>query len=202
MQLTQPYVELNKDVVGYMLNSPLYSENQLIIWDLQEKLKDTFGDIIWNLPAKSLHITLMDWVAPLADYDQDKDALFREIFDKYDQTLRETIQAVHLIRVTFTEVHVSSGGIYITGTDQGQFDYIRNNFLEKIELLVGTKRPPTIIHTTIARFTSATDLKPIQEFIDGELIQFEQIIDEFVLVRETKIPMLEYEIIETYPLPE
>lgn len=202
MELTQPYVELNKDVVGYMLNSPLYPENQLIIRGLQEKLKNTFGDIIWNLPAKSLHITLMDWVAPLVDYDQDKDALFREIFDKYDQTLRETIQAVHLTRVTFSEVHVSSAGIYITGTDQGQFDYIRNNFLEKIELLVGTKRPPTIVHTTIARFMSATNLKPIQEFMAGELIQFEQIIDEFVLVRETKIPMLEHEIIETYPLPE
>jgi hypothetical protein len=202
MELTQPYVELNKDVVGYMLNSPLSPKNQLIIRDLQEKLENTFGDIIWSLPAKSLHITLMDWVAPLVDYDQDKDRLFREIFDKYDQTFRETTQGVHLIRVTFSEVHVSSGGIYITGTDEGQFDYIRNNFLEKIELLPGTKRPPSIIHTTIARFTSATNLKPIQEFIGGELIQFEQLIDEFVLVRETKIPMLKHEIIETYPLPK
>jgi len=195
MELTQPYPELNKDVVGYMINSPLHKDNQLKIRALQEKLEDTFGNLIWSLPTESLHITLMDWIAPLVDYGQDKDGLFHGLFGTYNQALSETLQSVNSIRVDFSEVHVSKGGVYLTGTDQGQFDYIRTNFLEKIELTLGTKRPPSIIHTTIARFTSSTDLKPVQEFIAGQSIQLDQLVDEFVLVRETKIPMLKREII-------
>lgn len=200
MEMTAPYEELNKEVVGYMLNSPLSIENQKAIRELQQRFEATFGDVIWSLPVESLHITLMDWVAPLVDYERDKDEIFREIFPEYDSVLEGILADFVEIPITFSEVHVSSGGVYLTARDEGQFKAIRDEFLEKIALIPGTKQPPSIIHTTVARFNKAVDLKPIQHMVERESVSFSQRIDRFILVRETKIPMLEREIIKSYPL--
>jgi len=200
MEMTTPYEELNKEVVGYMLNSPLSIENYKTIRELQQYFETAFGDAVWNLPLESLHITLMDWIAPLVDYGRDKDNIFREIFSEYDSTLEKLLRNIGEIPIIFSEVHVSNGGVYLTAKDEGQFASIRNEFIDKITLIPGTKQPPSIIHTTIARFTEAVDLKPIQDMIAKESINFTQTIGYFILVRETKIPMLEREVIKTYPL--
>jgi 2'-5' RNA ligase len=200
MEKTTPYKELSKNVVGYMLNSPLDIESQQAVHILQSRLKDLFGETIWIVPVESLHITLMDWIAPLVDYGQDKDEIFQEIFAEYESTLEGILKEISEIPVTFSDIHVSSGGVYLTGTDQGQFATIRDRFLEHVDLIAGTKQPPSIIHVTIARFMKAVDLKPIQDTIAQESMTFSQPISSFVLVRETKIPMLEREIIKTYTL--
>lgn len=86
------------------------------------------------------------------------------------------------------------------GTDNGEFKSIREQFLDKIELLPNTKRPPEIIHSTIARFQKEQELQPIVDFIAREELAFEQVVSSFRLVREAVIPQLEHELIKNYPL--
>lgn len=200
MNRTKPYEELHRNVIGYMLNSPLSPDNQKVIKEVQQEFESEFGDVIWSIPQVSLHVTLMDWVAPLVDYGEDKDALFQKVFSEYDKALQKVLSQLGDITIVFDSLQVSEGAIYIQGTDAGQLQAIRESFLNEIDLLEGTKRPPTIIHTSIARFMDATGITPIQEFAAKRSVHFTQKVGQFILVRETEIPMLQKEIIKTYKL--
>lgn len=200
MEKTTSYQELNREVTGYMLNAPLAPRNQQHIRTLQQELTNRFGDIVYALPIESLHITLMDWVAPLVDYHQDKDALFQTLFHQYDNTLINVLQDVKSINVTFDTLKVSNGAIFLIGHDDGQFQTIRDSFTRDIELVHGTKKPPTIIHTTIARFIVEADLAPISAFALDYKVEFIEQVDSFRLVNEKKIPMLEYDTLKSYRL--
>jgi hypothetical protein len=200
MELTTSYDELNLGVSGYMLNGALSKSNQVFISQLQKRFSDTFGDTIYTLPFDSLHITLMDWVAPLVDYMMSKDQLFQKLFSQYDEALTEILDNVQEINIHFDTLKVSNGAIFLVGTDNGQFQAIRNAFVDKVSLVTGTKQPPTIIHTTIARFTKEIELDNVQRFALTEFVSFTQSVKEFRLVNEKKIPMLEYDLVKYYAL--
>jgi 2'-5' RNA ligase len=192
--------DIKKPVVGYMLNTPLSPENQQKIVALQKQLDEKFGSAIWNAPKESLHITLFDWLAPLVEYTQDKDKLFDQIFDEYDQVVSNAVKGIGPITVTFDVVDASPGAVFMKGHDSGQYEAIRQHYLDNIELLPNTKRPPNIIHITVARFQEAVDLEPIQEFLAQTKISFTQEVNSFRLVKETLDPMLDFKTIKEYKL--
>jgi hypothetical protein len=202
MEQTSSYSELNLDVTGYMLNTCFGDENKKRIADLQQIFIDKFDPAIYAIPVDSLHITLMDWVAPLVDYGKDKDVLFHSLYDKYDHVVDNILKNVGEIHITFDTIKASTGAIFITGHDNGQFQSIRDEFMDKIDLMPGTKRPPSIIHATIARFAQEIDLTVVQDFVSNQGINFTQRIESFRLVNEKKIPMLEYDIVKKYGLME
>jgi len=121
MKLTNIYADLHKKVTGYILNAALDSHCQEIIQHLQQKFSGEFADAVYSIDRDSLHITLMDWVAPLVDYKVNKGALFNSLFPHYDTVFREIIKEVGPIHVTFDTIGVSSGARfssrYKTATD-------------------------------------------------------------------------------------
>ena len=183
-----------------MLNAALDSHSQEIIQDLQQKFSGEFADAVYSIDRDSLHITLMDWVAPLVDYKVNKGALFNSLFPHYDTVFREIIKEVGPIHVTFDTIGVSSGAIFLIGHDDGQFQTIRDSFTSHINLVPGTKQPPTIIHASIIRFTRQIDIKHIEAFASTISVQFTQNVDAFRLVHEKVIPMLQYDVVKTYEL--
>lgn len=153
------------------------------------------------MPSQSLHITLLDWIAPLVDYGgQDKKVLFEKIKDKYDEALSGIIGDTQPITVSFTEIKVFPSTIIVLGHDDGQFQKIRDKFLEAVELLPGTKLPPNIIHSSIIRFTGEIPIKDVEQFVAQCTVNFTQIIDSFRLVHSTREPMLEFEVLKEYKL--
>ena len=200
MDTTVPYEELNRRVNGYMVNTLLSPAMREFVRGIQLQLESRYGDLVWSVPPECLHITLMDWIAPLVEYAKDKDELFKEIIKDYDYSFRESIKGRGEIAVEFNELHVGAGTIYLTGTDNGQYQSIRNNFLERVTLPPNTKQPPQIIHTSIARFTGVADLAPIKAFAAQQSIQFTEHVTKFDLVHETKVPMLERAVLDTYLL--
>lgn len=200
MEVTSIYTDLNKQVTGYMLNATLGANNQKHIQELQQQCIDVFGNVIYPLELSALHITLMDWVAPLVDYDQNKDALFISLFPQYDSVFHQLTDGLSPIRVVFDTIGVSSGAIFLIGHDNGQFQAIREGFTRRIHLVSGTKQPPLIIHTSIMRFTEQIDIELIRNFASKLSLNFTQVVNEFRLVNEKKIPMLEYDLVKTYAL--
>lgn len=200
MALTETSQYKNRKVSGYMLNAGLNSENQQIIANINAEIKNKFGHIILEQPGSALHITLMDWVAPLVQYEETWDALFERMFPVYDENLSELTSKIGAFTVVFDTIEVSPAAIFIQGHDNGEFDSIRNGFTDKIALLPGTKQPPKIIHCTIARFDAKVDIAPIEEFVNTLSLNFMQPIESFRLVHETEMPMLSYEVLKSYPL--
>lgn len=198
--LTKIYEDKGKVVIGYVLNIPLSSEDQQKISDFQQELQNKFGENVWPVPSESLHITLMDWLSPLVDYNQGKDKLFLEILLEYETVLESILKNTQSFKINFSSIEVREGAIFMKGQDQGQFESIRNQFIEKITLLPGTKQPPKIIHFTLARFTKEVPLEPIQEFVKNLNLSLEEEVGSLRLIRERATPMLEFEVIKNYPL--
>lgn len=80
MGLTQPVDWLQEKHVGYVVNAEFSAENKKKLVDLMQSMEAKFGDAVFVMPEVSLHVTLMDWIAPLVDYEgQNKDELFTRI---------------------------------------------------------------------------------------------------------------------------
>lgn len=200
MNRTEVSPEIGKNAISYVLNVALSKENQERVTELQRKLKSLNDDAIWLSPAESLHITLMDWIAPLVDYDEDKDELFKGVFEQYDKCLSEILNKVQPFEVTFESIIAKPKAIFIKGADRGEFNLIRSSFLDKITLMPNTKLPPKIIHFTVGRFTKEVNLEPIERITNNLGLELTQEVSAIRLVREAKVPMLNYEVIKEYKL--
>lgn len=201
MEMTQPVDWLNKKCIGYVVNTEFTDENKKTLVSLMDDIRAEFGEAVFCMPEKSLHITLLDWIAPLVDYGgQNKDGLFDSIRPEFDKTLSEIISGIRPITVRFDQIRVSPSTIIITGSDNGEFRDIRDNFINSVELLPGTKLPPEIIHSSLARFTKAIDLNAVNSYIASKDIYITQQVTGFRLVRTTKEPLMEFEELKRYYL--
>jgi hypothetical protein len=201
MSLTEPAVWVGKPFEGYMLNAEFSAENAHLLNTLLDSIKKELGEAIYAAPIDSLHITLMDWIAPLITYDvKDKVALFESIKAQYDAVFTNIVKDVKTITINFNEIRVSPSTIFIVGRDDGEFQDIRERFLKKVELLPKTKLPPTIIHASLARFTKPIELSSVKDFIEPQSISITQNVDNFRLVHSKREPLLEYDIIKRYHL--
>lgn len=188
--------------VGYMVNTLPNSTNVQKIVELQYRLTEQFGGTIWNTPPETLHITLMDWLAPLVDYGESKDKLFKQYFPQYDAVMTRILKDYEPINVHFDTIKVTPNAIIVVGRDAGSFQSIRERFREEGGLLPGTKQAPTIIHSTIARFQREQPIQPIVDFIGKQSLSFDYTVLYFRLVRESVTPMLAHELIKKYPLAQ
>ena len=192
---------IGKDAIGYMVNAGMSREATARIQIIQESAQEVFGNILWSTPAESLHVTLLDWLAPLTNYHKNKDALFEDIQASYDTVLDDILSDITKQPITFNRILVSPSAIVIVADSAAHvFNEIRQNFLSRIELPPGTKQPPPIVHATIARFTGDYDAKKAESFTQQNDISIPEVINSFRLVRETKLPMLDYTVLKTYPL--
>lgn len=183
------------------MNTAFSLENTQVISDLTREIEREYGEKVFVMPNKSLHITLLDWIAPLVDYEgQDKKALFSRLKSTYDSALSDILSNFAPITVRFTELKVYPSTIILLGHDEGQFQAIRDQFIDTIELLPNTKKPPTIIHSSLARFRDAIPLAEVEEFISQKNVDITQQVDNFRLVHTTAEPMLEFEILKKYAL--
>jgi len=201
MTKAQPVDWLKKPALGYMMNSGFSDVNADILANLISEIDAEFSEAVFCMPKPSLHITLLDWIAPLTDYDgQDKDRLYETISGDYDRAMADILSSLGPIEVHFDEIVVSPNTIFVRGHDDGSFQKIREQFLEKVELLPGTKLPPQIIHSSLARFTKPIDLGKINAFMASKAVNIIETVTSFRLVRSTREPQLEFEVLKQYQL--
>lgn len=201
MSNTEPAAWVGGQYEGYVLNAEFSTENKDTLEALMQLLGQQFGSAVFAMPRNSLHITLFDWIAPLVDYGgADKEVLFSQCQPSYDTALNEILRNQPPITVTFNELRASPSTIFLVGHDDGSFQHIRNQFIDRVELLPNTKKPPEIIHSSVARFTEIIALEGVEQFIRRQRISFTQTVDAFRLVHTSREPMLEFEVLKRYPL--
>lgn len=200
MEKTHLTSDLGQKVLGYVLNTGLSEENQKKVTEVQLQLSKELPGLIWPQPPATLHITLLDLLAPLVDYGQSKDQIFEDIFPHYDHTIENILREHKPVMVDFNNIKIAPKAIYALGTDDGTYQKIRSQFTANIELLPGTKPPPGIIHFTVARFLQEIDQSNVIEFLTTINFSLSQCVDNFRLVREFISPMLGYQILKTYRL--
>jgi hypothetical protein len=198
-QLTVP-ADPNRQVTGYIVNTMISENAQRSILAIQRKIGYAFPDAIWLAPDTSLHITLLDLLAPLVDYGKDKDVLFGELQETYDKVLSEILLAQAPIDVTFDAIEVYPAAIIVKGHDDGSFERIRQQFLSKVDLLPGTKQPPSIIHVTICKFVKPISVDEVRTAVQYDTVSFKETVNTFQVARESQVFMLKYKTIKSYDL--
>jgi 2'-5' RNA ligase len=196
---TIPANNIGQEEMGYVLLALLSDNAQSQITNLLGDLDRELPDTLWCMPPNALHITLCEIYQP-KDYGQDKTSLFEQNKQQYEDAARKVLADFSKIAVNFNAIEASTGAIIVRGQDDGSFNAIRAQLVERLPLPVETKRPPDIVHSSIARYTKAVSLDEVRRAVAGDQIDFSEEVTEFKLVRCTVQPLLKYEVMQTYPL--
>lgn len=166
---------------------------------LLEQISKELGDVVWCMPLSSLHITVCE-IMQAKPYPEDKEALFQQNQEQYKQALRAVLSNLEPIKVLFNRVEASPQAIIIRGSNDHVFDDIREKLVTSLPLPEGTKQPPTIIHSSIARFMKEIDFSIVEAVIAKLNVSFTQIITEFQLMHNVSPHNLHSEVAARFPL--
>lgn len=185
---------------GYIIISPLSENLKKQIYVIQNKLANKFGKSVFWFPEKDqLHITFAHIISPDASYPVNPTILYENLSPTAIKTLDKITPETLNICVNFGTVEAHPSAIILKGHDDGSYDSIRRQFSDSITLPSQTRRPPNIIHSTIARFRQKIDLNTIQNFVEDFKLDQPEDLTELLLIHETKIYAQEYNIIKRFP---
>lgn len=103
MTQTEPVDWLNKKRKGYVMNAAFSPDNSATVVRLMRSIQQELGDAVFVMPERSLHITLLDWIAPLVDYGRDKHDLYQEIYNSYDHAMKQVFHTSRQLRCISTK---------------------------------------------------------------------------------------------------
>ena len=186
---------------GYIVNAGFSDENTKKIQELMNELEEKFGSALFLPEPHTLHITLLDWIKPLTNYEvKDKKVLFGSIKNKYDQQLTKILKDYDPINVLIDEIEIHPTTIILKGKDDGTFQEIRDRFVGSIGDGFLGMEPPKIIHTSIARFKKEIDLAEVEKIISTRKMKFTERVETFRLLNSHETPFINFDLIKSYKL--
>ena len=201
---SQPVDWVGTNHLGFVINAAFSDANTHEITEWLHGLRQATPQGVYVMTPEGLHITVLDWVAPLFDYNgADKRALYESLYPSYDQAFRSITSTIASFAIHFTEVRVTPGAIILVGQDAGEFQSIRDQLMSAVTLPIGGKQPPNIVHSSLARFIlPSIDLAPVQAYVQSNPLHLTQQITEFRLVETHREPMQDFTVLDTYQLAE
>jgi hypothetical protein len=191
---------IDEEKVGFAVCTFLSLENQQKIADLQAELHRELPGVLWTMPDISQqHLTLFEIVMTFRDYPEDSDVIFERHRTGIDVELKKQLAAQGPIVVTLDTLETSPSAIIVRGTDNSSFQRIRNAMSDNHLLPEGTRTPPDIIHSSLARYVKEVDLERVRSIVAAHQLALTQVVDKFEMVRIWRMPM-DYTTIETYEL--
>lgn len=195
-ELTTP-VNTNQKVIAYWIVSPVPDELARAISEIQVALRKRFSDAVWVVPRESLHISF-NALSPIFEGDERGNVpstpspTFLKAFDK--------IISGQPIELHFDTIEAFPAAIILKAHDNGTYKSLRDQFNAAVELPSGTKPTPSIIHTTICKFHSATELDVVKGFLARKSIRLDISVLEFRVVREKILYMVDYDVLQRFTL--
>jgi|GEM_PF-2652000 len=176
------------------------------IEDRVQSIAREVGDGLYVQPARSLHITALDFIDPIIDPQKfgyaSKAELWAKIGPQCQAAIERALKNVTPFTITFDELRVYDAAVILAGHDDGQLEKIRHSISQEIAglQLPRTKQPPQIIHTTVARYTRVMPLQPVRELAAAEPLEFKLQVTALHLRNQLKANMLEYTDLKVYDL--
>lgn len=196
-ELTMP-VDTNQKVIAYWIVSPVPDKLAQAITKIQTALKERFSDAVWAVPRESLHISF-NALSPFYEGGEIDNAPLTPS-PAYLETFNKIISGLQPIELHFDTIEAFSAAIILKAHDNGTYKSLRDQFNDAVELPVGTKATPNIIHTTICKFHSAIDLDEVKDFVAQKSIQLDISVSEFRVVREKILYMVDYDVLQRFIL--
>lgn len=183
---------------GYIVFAPLSDQMRHLISGLQQQLEVLLPpETLWLPSADALHVTFAHLVSVDSIYVEPRDAIFKRLQLTAVQLLGEITAANAPVTVTFDAIKASPGAIYLQGYDDGRFRQLRDQFAGKLEVPTQTRRPPQIIHTTIAHYRSQIPLQVAEDIVRTMDINFQETFNELDFIHD--IQSRRFELIQRFP---
>lgn len=158
--------DFDRETEGYIVIAPLPEHVKNYIGSIQEHLRAELPpSSLWLPQGDQLHITFAHIVSPDANYQISREEVFNSLRSNAELAVSQAADNVMGNRVTFNEVKVFPGAVILTGIDDGTIDQARANFADEIQAPDETRKPPKIIHTTIARFNEPIALDKVRQAV-------------------------------------
>ena len=158
--------DFNRETEGYIVIAPLPEHVKNYIGSIQEHLGSELpSSSLWLPEGDQLHITFAHVVSPDAEYDDPREEVFNSLRANAEVAVSHAAGNVTGNRVTFNEIKVFPGAVILTGIDNGTFDRARAIFADEVQAPDETRKPPKIIHTTIARFNEPIALDRVRQAV-------------------------------------
>ena len=204
------------DVAHHPLDATDFGQSYFLAFRFPPPIADSLEDIAMNIarqaggisvqPASSLHVSVLDFIDPFIDPARhgykNKADVWQKIGPDCQAAIEKALKDVKPFDITFSELVVTDSAIILKGTDDGQLQQIRQSIMADIDALrlPRSKRPPVIIHSSLARFTKVMPLEPVRRAAEAEDVSFTLHIDTFYLLHQLKTNMLESEELQVYDL--
>lgn len=197
---TIPSPETGRPVDGYIVIAPLSKESKHAIYAIQDNLQARFPDNkFWFPREEQLHITFAHIITPNAEYPEDPKVIWGRIGAQARAALKSCIPDSLNIDVVFDSIETFPNSIILKGHDDGTYDKLRQDFVNNFELPDSSRRPPNIIHTTIARFYDEMDLGQVQEYVNSLDLSFIETTTELQVIHETGLYVHKHIVLERIP---
>lgn len=185
--------------LGYTIAILASDELAQAVQSSLEILNAKLPGVIWPMPNGALHITLCELVG-CRPYMQNKEVLALSQLPIWRKSAKQVFSGISPFLLHFSTLEASQQAIIARSEDTEIFNILRQQLLMCIKLPTETKRPPPLVHSTIARYLSAVALSQIQRSLHPRSLDHTELVNEFVLLKTTIRPFLDYEIVERFPL--
>lgn len=204
------------DLAASPLDATNFGESYFLATTFPPAIADSLEDVAMDIarqisgitvqPADTLHISLLDFIDSIIDPAHhgypSKTALWQKIGPQCEAAAHKALKDIKPFDIRFGELIVTDTAVILKGEDDGQIQQIRNSIMADIDSLrlPRSKRPPVIVHSSIARYAKVMPLEPIREAAAGERVDFILHVDTIWLLHQFKMNMLESEELKAYHL--
>lgn len=197
MSTTITAPETGRPVNGYIVIAPLSKESRAVIYELQDAIQARFPDnSFWFPRGEQLHITFAHIITPNVAYPDEPIQLWEQIGNQAVTALRQITPQPLAVDISFDAIQASPQAISLKGHDDGTYQRLRDRFVENFALPEASRRPPAIIHTTIARFYDQIALEDVQECVAQLHPNFVEITQELQIIHETGLYVHDHDVLE------
>lgn len=191
---------LSRDCESYILITLLGRQaHDTMVAPVQTMLAEAFGqDAFWLPDGTQSHITFAHILSPDAEYATPPGEIFAQIKDAAIASAQKTFGAAAPVTVTFDTVEAFPGAIILKGHDDGTIDRLRSEFISGFDLPEGSRKPPAIIHTTVARYKKPLNLEAVQTLVASKPVSHSFTVSKVQLICERQMFMDKFEVLETF----
>ena len=197
---TIPDPAIGQPCHGYLVIAPVPQAVRDQISELQQQIQADFPDNnFWFPHDEQLHITFAHIITPNAPHGEESTVLWERIKSDAFRALQAAVPANLSINLALDTPTAYPAAVIVQGTDDGSFARMRQAFVGGLDLPPASRRPPEIIHATIARYYDALPLADVQASLSRHKFSATFTVTQFHIIHETELYAETFEVLDRMP---
>ena len=154
-----------------------------------------------RVPGRALHASVT-WLLPVhQEFGRPKDELWRQHGTSWMAVLAEAASRTGQFRLRYRRLLATNSAIIAVAEEPNAVSALRRE-LKPCLRVPGGHSAGALVHTTLFRYARPLGAPAsLTRWLGSTTIRAETCVSEFLVVRETVFPSLEYEILHRLPLP-